>query len=193
MASALTAVIDSVLDFALGHAGQPLGPSTLLTAEQWNELSELDTELFAQCFVNGLPLPDYTNPLPETWAIFKNCKLPYGRVRVHQPVKDESGRVTRDEVSEGVQIYPTPEWVRALKSLRAAAVARRGGAGRVKTPRKRGRPVDTDPKADKRVYEAWKSGHYPNYSELARELKMSQGDMKRAIDRHRKRVERGGG
>jgi hypothetical protein len=96
-------------------------------------------------------------------------------------------------VSEGVQIYPTPEWVRALKSLRAAAVARLEGAGRGKKPRKRSRPVDTDARADKRVYEAWKSRRYKNYSDLARELKMSERDVKMAIDRHRKRVERGGG
>jgi hypothetical protein len=97
-------------------------------------------------------------------------------------------------VKEGVQIYPTPEWVHALRSLRAAAVAQHGkGRDRGKTGRKRGRPADTDQKGDKRVYDAWKSGRYKDYSELARELKMSKPDVERAIDRHRKRVERGGG
>lgn len=50
-----------------------------------------------------------------------------------------------------------------------------------------GRPADTDPKADQRVYNAWQTGTYIAYSALARELDMSPRAVKLAIDRHRKR------
>ena len=73
-----------------------------------------------------------------------------------------------------------------------------GGAGSTpkkarstKTPR-RGRPVDTDPKADKRVYEAWKTGRYNTQADCARELGMEEKQAKDAIERHRKRLERKG-
>ena len=56
--------------------------------------------------------------------------------------------------------------------------------------RKPGRPADTDPKADQRVYDAWKSAHHQTYAGLARELKMEEREVRLAIDRHEKRVSR---
>jgi hypothetical protein len=53
---------------------------------------------------------------------------------------------------------------------------------------KRGRPKDTDPKEDKRVYEAWITGQYAKYEDLGRELKQTKLYVKRAIDRHKKRL-----
>jgi hypothetical protein len=60
-------------------------------------------------------------------------------------------------------------------------------ANRPKARRPGGRPSDTDHKKDKRVAEAWDSGNYSTYAELARELKMSPKDVEYAIWRHRKR------
>lgn len=62
------------------------------------------------------------------------------------------------------------------------------------TPPKRGRPgrkPDTDPKEDKRIFEAWQSGQYKTYAELENELRLLKGEGKRACDRHRKRVQKG--
>jgi hypothetical protein len=67
-----------------------------------------------------------------------------------------------------------------------------GGAGSRQRQRKRGRPVDTDPKADKRIFDAWSSGSYKTYEELASVLRMNKSAVESAIDRHRKRLKRAG-
>ena len=61
-----------------------------------------------------------------------------------------------------------------------------------KSSRKRGRPRDTDPEKDKRIYDAWQSAHYSTYAGLAKELpgNMKAKDVRRAIDRHRHRMRR---
>ncbi len=61
-----------------------------------------------------------------------------------------------------------------------------------KRRRKRGRPRDTDPKADKRIADAWQSGQHKTYADLARELKKSEREVRAAIDRHRQRLKREG-
>jgi hypothetical protein len=53
---------------------------------------------------------------------------------------------------------------------------------------KRGRKQDTDPKADERVWDAWKSGEHKDYEALGRELDMSKHEVQCAIDRHRHRL-----
>jgi hypothetical protein len=58
--------------------------------------------------------------------------------------------------------------------------------------KRRGRPQDTDPKADKRIFEAWHSGHYTTYDELACELHKTKREVQLAVERHRKRIERAG-
>lgn len=55
------------------------------------------------------------------------------------------------------------------------------------TGTRRGRPQDTDPKADARVFDAWQTGNYKKFADLARELKIERRDVKLAIDRERKR------
>ncbi len=62
--------------------------------------------------------------------------------------------------------------------------------GPLKQPRKRGRPVDTDPKEDKRIYEAWKTGRHKTYADCDRELGLTRGATYSAVERHRKRLER---
>ncbi len=54
--------------------------------------------------------------------------------------------------------------------------------------RKKGRPVTTDPKRDKRWYQAWKSGEHKTYADCARALDVPEQELRRAIDRHEKRM-----
>lgn len=58
--------------------------------------------------------------------------------------------------------------------------------------RRRGRKPEYDPQRDRRIAEAWNTGHYRRYADLARELDgaLTATDVKRAVDRHRKRAER---
>jgi hypothetical protein len=72
-----------------------------------------------------------------------------------------------------------------MKGITAKAPAITKNANR-KSPR-RGRPSDTDPKADKQMFDAWQTGEYKTYEELARTLKMETRKVKLAIDRQRKR------
>jgi hypothetical protein len=63
------------------------------------------------------------------------------------------------------------------------------GAGKQRG--KRGRPSDTDAVEEKRIWNAWQTGHYRFYTELAREFKISEQKVKRAVDRARKRPKLG--
>jgi len=63
--------------------------------------------------------------------------------------------------------------------------ARQGEGGKGERPR--GRKSDTDPKADKRVADAMRVGHYRTYAECAKALGMTPREVERAIDRDRKR------
>ncbi len=58
------------------------------------------------------------------------------------------------------------------------------------TRRRRGRPRDTDLQADRLIFNAWRTRQYKTYADLARELNKSTREVRAAIDRHRKRVER---
>jgi len=58
--------------------------------------------------------------------------------------------------------------------------------------KKRGRPTNTDDHAaDRRIYEAWKTGQYKTYKELAREKIMDEKAIRLALHRHRARLNRG--
>lgn len=57
---------------------------------------------------------------------------------------------------------------------------------------KGGRPRDTDPDDDRKIYEAWKTGCYKTRAECARAFSMTAQDARRALDRHRKRQPRAG-
>lgn len=56
--------------------------------------------------------------------------------------------------------------------------------------RKRGRPPDTDPKEDKRIYEAWKTGQHKTKPDCDCALGLPAGTTYTACERHRKRLER---
>jgi hypothetical protein len=65
--------------------------------------------------------------------------------------------------------------------------------GGLKTPPKKprrpgGRPSDTDPKDDRRIAEAWQSKRYITVAELATCLGKPLQEVRKALDRHRKRA-----
>ncbi len=53
---------------------------------------------------------------------------------------------------------------------------------------RRGRKPHPGFEADRRIAEAWASGRYKTYAELDRERGLTNGETKRALDRHRHRV-----
>lgn len=67
-------------------------------------------------------------------------------------------------------------------------------AQRQRSKPKLGRPPETDPDKDKRIYNAWKTGRYRTLDELAQALDKKGGQgayqIRLAIDRHRKRLSR---
>ncbi|MBN1489760.1 MAG: hypothetical protein JXA69_07570 [Phycisphaerae bacterium] len=54
-------------------------------------------------------------------------------------------------------------------------------------PKRRGRKPRTNPEADRRIAEAWGTGEYHKHEDLAQTLIMGVNDVKKALDRHRKR------
>jgi len=94
----------------------------------------------------------------------------------------------------GLDDFQTYAFVEAALQRRKATSRRSGRETAEHQPvnrkKHRGRPADTDPGADKRIYDAWKSGQYKRYADLAQVLKLREKDVARAIDRHRKRLER---
>jgi hypothetical protein len=59
-----------------------------------------------------------------------------------------------------------------------------------KLRQKPGRPADTDAKEDKRISEAWETGHYKRHGDFAQVLGLPEREVIKAIDRHRKRLKR---
>ncbi|MDG3006083.1 hypothetical protein [Paludisphaera mucosa] len=55
-------------------------------------------------------------------------------------------------------------------------------------PPRRGRPADTDPNMDKRIFDAWRTGRYSTYGGLAVDFDITVNDVRKAIDRRRKRA-----
>lgn len=78
--------------------------------------------------------------------------------------------------------------------LTAEAQTRKQGEGAAKSApkrrRKRGRPADTDPKADKKIEDAWQTGQYRTHEDLAGALNTSRREVTAALDRQRKRRKR---
>lgn len=53
--------------------------------------------------------------------------------------------------------------------------------------KKRGPPTTTDPKADKRIADAWATRQYHTHDDCAKALDLKCEDVKKALDRHRHR------
>jgi hypothetical protein len=79
---------------------------------------------------------------------------------------------------------PQAEWAgdgsEPTKGERAEGTGRRGR-------KRRGRPSGTDRQKDQSVRDAWQTGRYKKHAELARELRMSEREVRLALDRVRKR------
>lgn len=56
--------------------------------------------------------------------------------------------------------------------------------------RKRGRPSDSNPIQDRRLFEAWATAEYKTYTDLARAFKISERNARLGIGRHKKRISR---
>jgi len=110
-------------------------------------------------------------------------------------------RITRDperlyaESSRGIDTHRQEinwQWtfrryLRRVLDYNNALAATQNCAGS-KAVQKPGRPPDVDVDGDRKIYDAWQSGRYKTFAELAVALNRSVRDVKKAIDRHRKRV-----
>jgi hypothetical protein len=120
---------------------------------------------------------------PDTWqsGAFKNT------VCVFFPDLDRRGLVG----------YAVPACA-VIADLLAAEAARIGWAepkkARSTKPRTekpgRGRHLETDPKADKQVSDAWKTHQYKTYADCGQALGKSERETYLAIERHRGRLKR---
>ena len=54
---------------------------------------------------------------------------------------------------------------------------------------RRGRPRNTDPEEDRRMYEQWKASGERTYADFARKKGYKPNAVEAAVDRHRKRLE----
>ena len=99
-------------------------------------------------------------------------------MRVQQP--DARTRVALlQEEKLRRELYPSPKTGK-----------RKGGRpklSKAEAKPRRGRKPDTDPKEDKKIADAWESRVYRTYAECESALNLKKGDVKRALDRHRKR------
>ncbi|HMF15748.1 MAG TPA: hypothetical protein VKE98_01015 [Gemmataceae bacterium] len=92
------------------------------------------------------------------------------------------GRVQDRLLSELRKLFPA----QAADWFECDTNTSRAGKG---ASRRRGRQPDTDAKKDECIHNAWHSGNYKKYEELALALGgLSARDVERAIDRHRKRI-----
>jgi hypothetical protein len=98
---------------------------------------------------------------------------------------------------QGFHVSPTSTWLAQMKALRQVAVEPTSGnlsptsTAEVKSKRSnRGRKPDTDPKADEQVWNAWRTGEHKTLQQLGSALEKDKKEVERAIDRHRKRIEK---
>ena len=96
MPNSLAAVIDRLLTFAEQHRGNPLDPSSFLTAEQSDELTTLDTLLYAYSQLHRVSLAVLPERDDDVWMFFGNSKLPYNSCTAHLPIKAEPGEPAAD-------------------------------------------------------------------------------------------------
>jgi hypothetical protein len=82
------------------------------------------------------------------------------------------------------------ESVQILKDSLLPAETVRGAYMKMLNPRlpkKRGRKRKYDTESDERIYAAWKTGNYPKYADLARDMRIPESEVSQAIDRQRHR------
>jgi hypothetical protein len=177
-------------------SGQPQEQATMQSAEL---PTRPDSEGIAQAI--------------ETWKRYFDPNLPGGQASLDDftaatdkivaacdlgilPIDAEPLALFKEIVLEGLR--NAQPWYQTQEGRLAHSVAD-GLCNRIKTwlqsevasskmrGKRRGRKPCTDANADKRIASAWKSGHHRRYKELGRQFDMSGSDVRRAIDRYRKR------
>lgn len=128
--------------------------------------------------------------LPDIERRFRELKLVGDGETIHWV-----GSQSKVEYVCGCKFPIADDWSSFANGDQAAVGAPRGNeqgervTAKRQTP-KRGRPKVSDVAADRKIFEAWQSDRYSNYADLGRELRLSAGEVGRAIDRHRKRERR---
>jgi len=145
-----------------------------------------------------------------TWALYREW-LNSPILAPNLPTLDEAERITLARASDHLRSYAQgltlPEAEPEATGAESEDIAipeadetietSRGPSSRTAkmpsplVPRRRrrgGRPRDTDAKQDKRIADAWQTGRFAGYDDLARELGKTKRDVRMALDRHRKRA-----
>jgi hypothetical protein len=152
----------------------------------------------------GFAVTSVANPVPTRFELTEFAKQlfadPIGdEIKLHQLRTAEADRRRAElELREAMFRAANPHVFEARSQPPLAAAtdqeppatraSEKGeGAGARRQQKKRGRPKDSDPAADRRIAEAWKTGQYLKYADLEREMNLAAGEARRAIDRHRKR------
>jgi hypothetical protein len=101
----------------------------------------------------------------------------------------------REEVIHGIttyskEIYSHEEFHLYLRRIQAYNESLQSASpnGLPAQKSRRGRVPDTDPKADEQIFNSWQSRAYKKHSDLATALNITLKEVRRALDRHRKRV-----
>ena len=124
-----------------------------------------------------------TDPLrqPISAATGKPVEMPGPPLPLLRPFLLSVDAIELCEPHTDQPVFPPP----ATKSGHDDKTA---GKSKEKESENRGRPVVTDPKKDQQILDAWGTGSYPKYEDLARELHVTTITIKHAIDRHKKRI-----
>jgi hypothetical protein len=169
--------IDALVQFVADHSR--------ISQADFPQLAAMDQELCARCRVAGLEMPPVA-----LQASYGNDRLSFCQL----PIIRDTG---------GIILCNDPAWRAAmLQGLRLEAALRRDREGETqqetsptgdtrkaaKPKRKPGRKPQYEAKKDKQIFDAWKSGRYRVYADLAQELHLKRRDVKLAIDRHKKRI-----
>ncbi len=163
----LVRAIDDLLEYVDSYPRQLVGQPPDADMESCPRFAELDRVVFRESVARGL-------------NAYLPCKSGKVLGKTNVPVDDNA--------HEG--IYPATarlqSWRHEMLALRELALAKERKDTNSKSPptkRKRGRPPDTNPIADQRLCDAWDTNQYATYADLARELKISEENVSRAIDR----------
>lgn len=106
---------------------------------------------------------------------WKDLKQPERTARMEKGLERRRKLEAVARPTEGANAHKNLETADASETLR------------VQKKKRPGRRPSTDPAADRRIVQAWNSGQHVKYADLEREMDLAKGDVRRAIDRHRKR------
>ena len=162
----------------------------------WNRFSILATHAgsqLPQIFKDNLPSGKYSEPLENWLQLVFNFHLPdfkleevYGGkcTLSYKPFDDAAKVIEECKLHRHRYVLPP-----LLKKRKEGIDAIPKESARPKRSTNQGRKVETDPKEDQMISEAWGTGQYKKYSDLAQARGKGENreDIERAIDRHRHR------